>query len=455
VYLRHCLPGRIRRALDELPETLDATYERTLEDIHETCWIYAYRIFQCITVASRPLHVEELAEFLAFDFEVGEIPKLVEDWRTEDPEQTLLSTCASLIAVVNVDDSHIVQFSHFSVKEFLMSGRLATRTQTLSRYHIRMTPAHTIVGQACLGALVHLDEEVSVDSLKKFPLAKYATDYWVDHTQFENVSLDTTILFDPRKPHFLVWTRIYEEMHWFRGSQGTPLECAARFGLGDVAEFLVVEHLQDVNSRRTFDNMTPLHLASQNGHVEVVQVLLECGADSSAQNKDGSTPLHWASLSGHVEVVQVLLECGADSSAQNKDGSTPLHWASQSGNVELVQVLLDRGADPSAKHNDGWTPLHLASQFGHVEVVQVLLERGANPSAQNNNGWTPLHGASQLGHVEVVQVLLECGADVNVQSIDSWTPFRLASYQGHSYLARVLLAHETRQENHVSAAAED
>jgi len=73
--LRRCLPGRIRWALDELPATLDATYERTLLDVNEENWAYAHRLFQCIVVASRPLRVEELAEFLAFDLDEGDNPR--------------------------------------------------------------------------------------------------------------------------------------------------------------------------------------------------------------------------------------------------------------------------------------------------------------------------------------------------------------------------------------------
>jgi hypothetical protein len=70
--LRRCLSPRIRRALDELPETLDETYERTLLDIDDENWEYSHRLFQCIVVARRPLHVEELAGFLAFKSEEGE-----------------------------------------------------------------------------------------------------------------------------------------------------------------------------------------------------------------------------------------------------------------------------------------------------------------------------------------------------------------------------------------------
>src|SRR5229473_3881321 len=158
VYLRHCLPQRIRRALNELPPTLDATYERTLQDISEQNWEFARRLFHCVAAASRPLRVEELAEFLAFDFKAGPIPKFREDWRLEDPLDAVLSTCSTLLALVDVDGSSAIQFSHFSVKEFLTSSRFAEKCDTISRrYHVSMTPAHTLVSQACLGILLHLD----------------------------------------------------------------------------------------------------------------------------------------------------------------------------------------------------------------------------------------------------------------------------------------------------------
>ena len=118
-FLRHCLPQRIRHALGELPQSLDATYERILQDINEENWNVALRLFQCVAVASRPLRVEELAEFLAFDFDAGPTPTFLEDWRPEDPIGAVLSTCSSLLAVVTINGLTSIQFSHFSVKEYL------------------------------------------------------------------------------------------------------------------------------------------------------------------------------------------------------------------------------------------------------------------------------------------------------------------------------------------------
>lgn len=121
VYICGSLPGRIRYALANLPETLDETYQRTLREIKTAHWEFACHLLQCVTVASRPLRGEELAEVLAFDFETGPIPKFYGGWRLEDPVDAVLSTRSSLLAIVNVEDFPVIQFSHFSVRDFLTS----------------------------------------------------------------------------------------------------------------------------------------------------------------------------------------------------------------------------------------------------------------------------------------------------------------------------------------------
>jgi hypothetical protein len=165
-------------------------------------------------VAKRPLTVEELAEVLAIDFpEAGGIPKLKEGFRWEDQEQAVLSACSSLIIVVEDKGSRRVQFSHFSVKEFLTSDRLAKKTVDGSHfYHIRLDSAHTIMAQACLGVLLGFDDQMDEETMKSYPLAEYAVEHVTDHADFENVishisdGLDD--LFDPDKPHFDIWCRL-------------------------------------------------------------------------------------------------------------------------------------------------------------------------------------------------------------------------------------------------------
>ena len=188
--LRHCLPPSVGRILDELPEMLDETYERVLREINKANREHACRLLQCLTVALRPLRVEELAEVLAVDFDAQThrgIPQLNPNWHWADQHQAVLLACSSLIAIVNDGDSKVVQFSHFSVKEYLTSDQLACSSGDVSRYHIVLEPAHTILTQACLGVLLRLDGH-DKDNVGDIPLAKYAAQYWFDHAGFEQVA---------------------------------------------------------------------------------------------------------------------------------------------------------------------------------------------------------------------------------------------------------------------------
>ena len=369
VCICRCIPACIQHALADFPEALDETYERTLREINRANWKFAHRLFQFVAVASCPLRVEELADLLAFDFEAGPIPKFHEDWRLEDPVDAVLSACSSLLTVVDVEGFPVIQFCHFSLKEFFTSTRLAeAKDVILRRYHISMSPAHTLASLACLGILLHLDKDVvTCSSLKDLPLAEYAAKYWVDHASFEDVSRNVDDgmkqLFDPSKPHLSVSLWIHNPIFSQNDRAekplpppGLPLHYAASWGLHSIVDFLVIGQQQDVHSRIHIDNTTPLHLASRYGHIEVARFLLERGADVSAQDKDGKTPLHLASTHSYrtlpqqlAGVARILLEHGANVTAQDNDRLTPFDLASQDERLaEVARVLIQHGAGSGA-----------------------------------------------------------------------------------------------------------
>ena len=429
-----------------MPKTLDETYERTLEDIGDQNWEYAHRLFQCVAAASRPLRVKELAEFLAFDFDAGSTSTFLEDWRPEDPGQAVLYTCSSLLAVVDVDGSQVIQFAHFSVKEYLMSNRLAKAADSISRFHVSMTAAHTLVVRACLGFLLHLGEDITKDILETFPLAEYAAEHWVGHARFENVGQHIQdgikCLFDPTKCHLAIWIWIYDPAYP-RDDSGRPecpseaeasaLHYAALCGIHDVVKFLVFEHSQDVDAGGLWYNATPLILASREGHLEVVRILLECNADPKIRDDETYNPLERASKVGDVEVAQILLEHGADAKTQDKYNWTPLHMASTEA---VVRVLLEYGGDPNAKSTNKWRPLHCRPGNESFGITKVLLEHGADANAQNEDYRTPLHVARTEG---VARILLKHGANLNAQDKDNRTPLHVSSKRGRMEVARVLL----------------
>ena len=204
----------MRRTLRELPESLDETYERILKEIKKPNRCLAQRVLQCLVVAIRPLCVWELAEVLAVDFDDSEgIPRLNANWRWEDQEQALLIACSSLIAIVETGylRDRVVQFSHFSVKEFLTSSRLSTASGEVSAYSIDLENAHTILGQACLGVLLQTHYRNTFWDLS---LARYAAEHWTTHALFGGVwsrlKKGMEYLFDMDKPYFKAWLTLYD-----------------------------------------------------------------------------------------------------------------------------------------------------------------------------------------------------------------------------------------------------
>jgi hypothetical protein len=344
--LRHCFPANLRRTLEELPKSLDETYKRILNGINNSNQEHAYRLLQCLAVARSPLRVEELAEVLAVDLYPGGIPKLNTDWRWEDQEEAVLSACSSLVSVIGGHHYRVVQFSHFSVKEFLTSDRLASCTEEVSRFHIAIEPSHAILAQACLGILLRLDDHSDEDSAKRIHLFQYAAKYWYQHAQVGDVELRIKdaidYFFDLDKPHFSAWVRIggfragsvddLLKASFYDKPRAVPLPAAPLYfaawrGLHGIVERLTVKYPEQVN-----------HLGGQYG-----------------------TPFHASVLGGHIKVAQFLLAHGANINSRSTNHWAPLLLASQQGHLEIGRWLLSHGADVQRL---GWAALHLAARGG-------------------------------------------------------------------------------------------
>ena len=464
--LRHCFPPNLRQYMNELPETLDETYERILKGINKAQKDNAHRLLQCLTVAVRPLLVEELAELLAFDFQAsnpGGIPTLKEDWRWDDQEEAVLSTCSSLIAIIRSGSSRIVQFSHFSVKEYLTSSRLAQSPHgDVSRFRIDLEPAHTIMAQACLATLLRVGEDGGKSHENGFPLVKYAAEHWADHAKFGKVSSRVREgmedLFDgSNQPHFAAWLQAHDiDEDWSSFSPhprdaavGSPLYYAAFCGFYDLAEWLITKRSEQVNAHGG-RILSPLSAALYKKHFRVADLLYSHGAVVDVQGNVEHTPLFVASFRGQVDIVRWLLDHGADANARARYGFTPLFYAAYAVNLDAVQVLLEHNADVNSQSANSETPLFgvFTGPSGRrepdgkvAEVVRRLLEHGADPNISARFHKTPLHQASFLGSLEAARLLLSYGANVDEKDGSGSTPFQLATSKGHEEMTKLLLEH--------------
>jgi hypothetical protein len=418
--LRHCFPANLRHTLKELPKSLDETYKRILNEINNANRVHAFRLLQCLTVALRPLRVEELAEVLAFDLTTGGLPKLNASWRWEDQEEAVLSACSSLVSVIIDHGSRVVQFSHFSVKEFLTSDRLANCVEEVSQFHIPIEPSHAILAQACLGVFLCLDDHTTEDRANEIPLYRYAAEYWVGHTQVARVELRVKdamdYFFDMDNPHFSALVQIEHRRDLLTVSMdeeptgvprsAAPLYYAAWRGFYGLVERLIKDS-QQVNEWGGYYG-TPLHASVVGGHMEVSQLLFTHGADINSRCADNYTPLHHASITGHLRIVKWLLDHGADVSPKEKRGSTPLHFAVDGGHLDVCRVLLKCNADVDSRKDDGSTPLHQAStrgEEGSTAIVRLLLDYGADVRVRDREGTTASAVARGSERDQIVQLL--------------------------------------------------
>ena len=504
--LRRCLPADIKKSLDELPVTLDETYERILLGIDRQKREHAIRLLQCLAFSRRPLRVNEIAEVLATRFDAGQIPRLHKDQRPRKPDEDVLLAGSTLITTIKPgvhSNTRVVQFSHYSVAEFLTSERLArSGNEALSQYYISPESSHTTLAQTCMGTLLQLDNHDN-GVTQDFPLAEYAAQNWFYHAQYKDVAPriqdEMTCLFDPNRKHLTAWVSVHDIDHdpsrtWLsppepsplyyatlcgirsvveylviacrqdpnksHGGRGTPLHAAVALGHTAIVQFLLEhEHAAYVNARDKRDS-TPLHKASENGNLNVMQLLLSRGADVNVFDHLGDTPLHKALRFQRFDAVKFLVEGGADVNVWDKSNSTPLHEASESGNLDVIQLLLSLGADVNVLDHRGDSALHKASRYQKLDAVDFLVNGGADVNVRDKSDSTPLHEASESGNLNVIQLLLSLGADVNaldhrgdsslhkasrsqrfnVRDISNSTPLHEASESGNLDVMQLLLS---------------
>jgi len=148
---------------------------------------------------------------------------------------------------------------------------------------------------------------------------------------------------------------------------------AAATGNADRMAMLIASDREAVNSWSS-DGWTPLALASFFGHREAARLLIAAGADlhATGQNETANMPLHAAVAGKRQELVEMLVEQGANIDATDGRGWTPLNLAAHEGPVATIEYLLAHDADVTLANNDGRTPLETAEHEGRADEVDVL-----------------------------------------------------------------------------------
>jgi ankyrin repeat protein len=201
-----------------------------------------------------------------------------------------------------------------------------------------------------------------------------------------------------------------------------------------------------VNHATASSGWTALILASRQGDLPMVQLLLEFGADVNLTDNEGRTPIHEASQRGFLTIVQFLISKGGNYKADG-NGRMPLYDAASHGHLEVVQFLSETFPKPFGLKN-GHTPLHIAAVKGHLEVVQYLVQKGAYiKDCVTIQGSSPLHEAAGAAGgdeqcLAVVECLVALGADPNLADVEGWTPLMRAADAGNTAIVTCLVTHK-------------
>uniref|UniRef100_A0A8C4D9P0 Transient receptor potential cation channel, subfamily A, member 1b n=1 Tax=Dicentrarchus labrax TaxID=13489 RepID=A0A8C4D9P0_DICLA len=231
----------------------------------------------------------------------------------------------------------------------------------------------------------------------------------------------------------------------------SPLHLAVNHGHNNLVELLLSYSATDKNLQGDLGN-TPVILACSLNNCEALNILLKHGAKLCQQNKLGHFPIHAASFAGAKKAMEVILKFGEDFGHRSelhinyldKSSSSPLHLAVRGGNMEAISLCIATGAKVDQQQNDRSTPLHLACTQGATEVVKLMLSSFDQVediiNLTDGACQTPLHRATIFDHVELAEYLISLGADLNCIDCKGNSPLLLATSCGAWRTVTLLLS---------------
>ncbi|VZH93263.1 unnamed protein product [Fusarium fujikuroi] len=375
----------VHKALAKLPSGSDAyfnAYEAAMERIMSQSPSHrdlAKRVIAWTVCAMRPLTVEELRYALAVEVGKAELN------RDALPETNIiLQVCVGLVTVGENDG--IIRLVHYTTQEYFEKTKITWFPK--AENEITTTCVTYLSFQEFKGGICPTDQDLR-KRLDENPLFHYASHHWGNHARNATSICKGVIEF--LKSDSNVESSAQSLMAWEGYSDRVP------------------------------KNMKGLHLAACFGDSAATQILL-LDDDPDLMDGNGKTALSYAARYGHLAVVEMLLENGANIDLGDHLFTTPLSWACMCGRATIAGILLQNHAQVDSKDFQGRTPLSEAVEYGDTAIVQLLLDNNAEVDSKNNEGQTPLFIAAREGQMDMVHLLLANGADVNWKNLEKLTP---------------------------------
>ena len=200
----------------------------------------------------------------------------------------------------------------------------------------------------------------------------------------------------------------------------------------------------DVNTN-TYEGVTPLMYAADNGDMQTTRILVLNGADINRKPHNGVTALLSSIFINHLDIAEFLIRNGANINDPDAQGVSPLMYAVIYNYPVLYDMLIYYGADIHQTDNEGNNPLILAVFMNNPEIVEIFLDQNANVNSEDKNGFMPLMLAAQNGDTAIMNLLINKQADLNAKNKYGNTALGIAVKNGHIEAVKLLIENETGQ----------
>lgn len=454
--------SKIRAHVNGLDFGLHGIYSMIMGRIDTPYSSYVHQLLSAVTVSYEPLSLDDAALLSGLR-------------RSSEVMNTCLDQCGRLLVVEYSWETRarVLRLGHESVKDYLLR-KPNDLDQDLKSNWTQLQGLHVEIAGACLHIIASDPRRTRSEENEGFA-TRYAWSYFSCHIKESGNAFSTSL------PGLLGY---FEPGRLFSFPKPNDLDRMIHIAsyLGAVA---VVNHILNgrlghyEGLRKTYRQMTPLHIAVRYDNTEVVRTLLQRlnfipqDWSVSPTNDDGDTPLHIAATVGSVDSIQALLEFKADANFRNPKEETPLHQAVDNFNLQAAQLLVSGGAEVSARDWYGRTPLFLtvyrsntaggldnrsdgSSHPDTVSMMKCLLEPHCNVNQGNELGVSPLHLAVQRTYVTETSLLLDWGANPDIATDWGFRPlhyitgqdlFDLDKYRARGRIAKPLSLDDQRKKD--------
>ncbi|KAH7191406.1 ankyrin repeat-containing domain protein [Fusarium oxysporum] len=344
----------LKKALDELPESLPHIFEVAIQKIatgqNSPSHDLAKHVFTMVIYGKQDLSVDEISEGFALSKDQSQGYK---DWRPT--QYQLLSACAGLIVLDS--NGRTLRLVHHSVRESIERNGLVLRYPGLD------------IARMCLACLV-MDGSAADSN----PLLSYSANHWFIHLK------DSKLAAEHRLKSLII-----------------GFLCSG----AKLSRAFTKLNFSHHSPKQSFEKMTGLHAVAYLDFPDWIKPLVAIGIDVNAQSADLQTPLHWAVSRGNRRVVKFLLDAGADPNIQDSLKDTPLHKFLTSLRVDGVEIannLINGKADLRIRSSKGLSPLSSAIRYGPTSVASLFIIRQKDINAETEEGWTSLKEVFYHGH---------------------------------------------------------